>query len=92
MEQVLRVGARTTEAIHRAIHYSQASVRALVGHYGISPKTIAKWKGRRHAANAPMGPKKPCLKVLTKEGETIGHSHRRRTMKVHALTDLPARP
>ena len=44
MGQVLHGSARTTEAIRRAIQYSEASLRALSKRYGINQKTVAKWK------------------------------------------------
>jgi hypothetical protein len=45
MGQVLRGSATTTEAVRRAIHHSQASLRVLAKRYGINQKTAAKWKG-----------------------------------------------
>ncbi len=80
MGQVLHGSARTTEAIRRAIQHSQASVRALAGRYGINPKTVAKWKRRHHAADAPMGPKRPCSTVLSKEEEAIVVAFRKHTL------------
>ena len=80
MGQVLRGSARTTEAIRRAIQHSQASVRALAGRYGINPKTVAKWKRRHHAADAPMRPKRPCSTVLSKEEEAIVVAFRKHTL------------
>lgn len=46
MGQVLHGCATTTKAIRRAIHDSQASLRALSRRYGINPKTVAKWRKR----------------------------------------------
>ena len=46
MGQVLHGGATTTEAVRRAIHHSQESLRALAKRYGVNPKTVAKWKAR----------------------------------------------
>lgn len=51
MGQVPRGGTATTEAIHRAVQYRQASLRALAKRYGINPNTVAKWKKRRTAGN-----------------------------------------
>src|SRR5215218_5236080 len=49
MGQVLHGSATTTEAIRRAIHHSQESLRALARRYGINQKTVAKWKNHRWA-------------------------------------------
>jgi uncharacterized protein YjcR len=57
MGQVLHGCARTTEAVRRAIQHSQKSLNALSEQYGITPKTVAKWKKRTFANDAPMGPK-----------------------------------
>ncbi len=46
MGQVLHGSATTTKAIRRAIQHSEASLRALAKRYGISQKTVAKWKRR----------------------------------------------
>ena len=80
MGQVLHGSARTTEAIRRAIQHSQASIRARAGRYGIIPKTVAKWKRRHHAADAPIGPKRPCSTVLSKEEEAIVVAFRKHTL------------
>ena len=50
MGQVLHGSARTTEAVRRAIHNSQESLRALSKRYGINQKTVAKWKKRTAVA------------------------------------------
>ena len=42
MGQVLHGSATTTEAVRRAIHHSQESLRVLAKRYGINPKTVAK--------------------------------------------------
>ena len=44
--QVLHGSARTTAAVRRAIQESQASLNRLAGQYGISPKTVTKWRKR----------------------------------------------
>lgn len=64
MGQVLHGSARTTE-VRRAIQHSQASVRTLAERYSINPKTVAKWKKRQFASDAPMGPREPCSTVLS---------------------------
>ncbi|MGH6836865.1 MAG: helix-turn-helix domain-containing protein, partial [Methylocella sp.] len=57
MGQVLHGCARTTEAVRRAIQHSQESLNKLAEQHGINPKTVAKWKKRSFANDAPMGPK-----------------------------------
>ena len=51
MGQVFHGCATTTEAIRRAIQNSQESLRALAKHYGINPKTVAKWRKRSSLAD-----------------------------------------
>jgi transposase InsO family protein len=80
MGQVLHGSARTTEAVRRAIQHSQASLRTLAKRYSINPKTVAKWKKRRSARDAPMGPTEPCSTVLSKEEEAIVVTFRRHTL------------
>jgi hypothetical protein len=41
----------------------------LAEQYGVNPKTVAKWKTRSFANDAPMGPKEARSTVLTKEEE-----------------------
>jgi transposase len=52
MGQVLHGCATTTEAVRRAIQHSQESLRALAKRYGISQKTVSKWKKRTRPAKA----------------------------------------
>ena len=42
--QVLHGCATTTEAVRRAIHARQASVRWLAAHHGVNSKTVQKWR------------------------------------------------
>ncbi len=42
MQQVLYRSATTTEAVHRAIQQSQASLRTLAHRHSIDTKTVAK--------------------------------------------------
>jgi transposase-like protein len=65
MGQVLHRGATTTEAIRRAIQYSQERLRTLARHHGINPKTVAKWRKRCSVADLRTGPKHPCSTVLS---------------------------
>ena len=80
MGQVLHGSARTTAAIRRAIQHSQASLRVLAERYGINPKTVAKWKKRAFASDAPMGPREPSSSVLSKEEEAIVVAFRKHTL------------
>src|ERR1700736_2388110 len=69
MGQVLHGCARTTAEVRRAIQRSQKSLNGLAEQYGINPKTVAKWKKRGFANDAPMGPRDVRSTVLTKEEE-----------------------
>ncbi len=69
MGQILRGSARTTEAVRRAIQHSQKSLNELAKQYGINPKTVAKWRARKTAQDAPMGPKDVRSTTLSKEEE-----------------------
>ena len=80
MGQVLHGCATTTEAVRRAIHASQASVRWLAAHHGINPKTVQKWRHRAAAADAPMGPKQPRSTALTPTEEAVVVAFRRHTL------------
>jgi len=71
MGQVLHGCARTTAAVRRAIQHSQKSLNGLAEQYGINPKTVAKWRKRGFANDAPMGPKDVRSTVLTKEEEVV---------------------
>ena len=80
MGQVLHGCARTTEAVRRAIQHSQKSLNALSEQYGINPKTVAKWKKRAFANDAPMGPKEVRSTVLTPEEEAAIVAFRKYTL------------
>ena len=80
MGQVLHGSATTTEAIRRAIHHSQESLRALARRYGINQKTVAKWKNRSSVADLPTGPKEPKSTVLAIEEEAMIVAFRRHTL------------
>lgn len=71
MGQILHGSARTTEAVRRAIQHSQEGLKVLAVRYGISEKTVAKWRKRDFVHDAPMGPKEPASTVLMKEEEAI---------------------
>jgi transposase InsO family protein len=80
MGQLLHGSARTTAAIRRAIQHSQESLRVLAGRYDLNVKTVAKWRKRTQAENAPMGPKQPPSTVLTREEEALIVAFRRHTL------------
>src|ERR671912_938565 len=80
MGQVLHGSARTTEAVRRAIQYSQASLRALAKRYGINQKNVRKWKARDCVADLRTGPKEPRSTVLSPEEEAIVVAFRRHTL------------
>src|ERR1700757_2323191 len=93
MGQVLHGSARTTAAVRRAIQHSQESLRALAKHYGINPKTVAKWKKRGSVADLPTGPQEPRSTVLSIEDEaSIPHLTRsslHRCLQRHGIGGLP---
>ena len=80
MGQVLHGSATTTEAVRRAIQYSQESLRALATRYGVNPKTIFKWRKRSSVADLPTGPREPKSSVLSVEEEAIIVAFRRHTL------------
>ena len=80
MGQVLHGSATTTEAVRRAIQHSQASLRVLARRYGISQKTVAKWKRRASVADIPTGPKDPRSTVLSIAEEAIVVTFRKHTL------------
>ena len=80
MGQVLHGCARTTAEVRRAIQRSQKSLNGLAEQYGINPKTVAKWKKRGFANDAPMGPKDVRSTVLTKEEEAAVVAFRKYTL------------
>ena len=80
MGQILHGSATTTEAVRRAIHHSQASLRALARRYGINQKTVAKWKKRESTADRPTGPRAPHSTVLSVPEEAIIVAFRKYTL------------
>src|SRR3954465_14841760 len=80
MGQVLPGSTRTTAAVRRAIQQSQESLRVLARRHGINPKTVAKWKKRKSAADLPTGPEAPRSTVLTLEEEAVIVAFRRHTL------------
>lgn len=80
MGQVLYGSATTTEAVHRAIQDSQASVRALAARHRINPKMVQKWKKSAFTHDAAMGPKEARSAVLTAEEEAACIAFRKHTL------------
>ncbi len=80
MGRVLHGSATTTEAVRRAIQYSQASLRTLSKRYGINQKAVAKWRQRTLVADQRMGPKDPRSTVLSHENEAVVIASHRHTL------------
>lgn len=80
MGQILHGSARTTAAVRRAIQRSQESLSKLAERFDLNPKTVAKWKKRKHVQDAPMGPKQPRSTVLTPEEEATVVAFRKHTL------------
>src|SRR3712207_3538504 len=88
----LHGSARTTPRVRAELQRAQATTRALAARHGLNPKTVAKWRKRTTAADAPMGPRRARGTVLT---EAEG-GDRRRVPAAHAAAarrrpGLPAR-
>lgn len=80
MGQVLHGSARTTAAVRRTIQHSQESLSKLAERFDLNPKTVAKWRKRKDALDAPMGPKQPRSTVLTLEEEATVVAFRKHTL------------
>src|ERR1700739_4643141 len=80
MGQVLHGCATTTEAIRRAIQHSQESLRSLSKRYGISPKTVAKWRKRSSVADLKTGPRDAKSTVLSIEDAATVVAFRKHTL------------
>src|SRR3954449_6571762 len=76
----LHGSARTTPRVRAELQRSQDATRRLAAHYGLNPKTVAKWRKRTSTADAPMGPSRPHSSVLTETEEAIVVEFRRRTL------------
>ena len=63
--------ATTTPRVRRAIQLSEEKNIALAKRFGVSRKTIAKWKALRFYVRRANGPKNPCSSVLTQDDEAI---------------------
>jgi transposase InsO family protein len=77
---LLHGSARTTPRVRAELQASKASTRTLAKHYGLNPKTVAKWRRRPTTSDAPMGPRDPRSTVLTEVEEAIIVEFRRRTL------------
>ena len=80
MGQILHGSATTTHAIRAALQRSKAPLKELSEHYGLNPKTVAKWKKRAFVHDAPRGPKNPRSTVLSVEEEAIAVAFRKHTL------------
>ena len=76
----LHGSARTTPRVRAELQRAQATTRRLAAHYGLNPKTVAKWRRRKSTAEARMGPARPRSTVLTEAEEAIVVEFRRRTL------------
>ena len=79
MVGLLHGSARTTPRVRGELQAAQESTRALATRYGLNPKTVAKWRERTGAADAPMAPRRPRSTVLTEAEEAIVVKFRHRT-------------
>ena len=80
MGQIRHGSAATTHAVRAAIQRSKASVAELAQEHGINPKTVMKWRHRDSVEDLPMGPRRPCSTVLTKEEEALCVALRKHTL------------
>jgi len=80
MRQIIHACATRAEAVRRATQNNQASLRALAKHYGINPKTVAKWKRRGSVIDLKTGPKEPRSTSLSVEDEAFIVAFRRKTL------------
>src|SRR5258706_15189641 len=85
MGQILHGSATTTEAIRRAIQHSQESLRALAQRYGVSPKTVAKWKA---AFGGPEVSKARRLRALEEENAKLKRLRADSILDASALREL----
>ena len=86
MASVLHGCARTTPRVRAELQASQHSTRALAARYGLNPKTVAKWRKRTTAEDAPMGPRHPRSAALSEAEEARVVETRKRGML--SLDDL----
>ena len=65
MARVLHGCAATTVRVRAQIQASPEPVTALAARLGLNRKTVAKWRGRDHTDDPPMGPRERRSSVLT---------------------------
>jgi transposase InsO family protein len=80
MAGLLHGSARTTPRVRAELQASQEATRVLAARYGLTPKTVAKWRQRTTTADQPMGPSRPRSTTLTEAEEAIIVEFRRRTL------------
>ena len=80
MAGLLPGSARTTPRIRAELQASQEATRVLAVRYGLTPKTVQKWRKRTTSADQPMGPRRPRSTVLTEAEEAIVVEFRHRTL------------
>ncbi len=80
MGQVRRGRAAAACAVPAAIRRSRASRARLSRELGISPETVAKWRGRATVEDRKTGPTEPRSTVLTEAGEAMVVAFRRHTL------------
>src|SRR5215217_3906037 len=78
MGQTLDGCATTAQAVRIMIQRSQAPLNDLAAQYGLSPKTVAKW--RKAGLRAPMGPKAPRSTALSGAEEAMIVAFRKHTL------------
>ena len=86
MGQVLHGFARTTASVRRALQHSQKSLHELAEQYGINPKTVAKWKKRGFANDAPIV--RSTVLTEEKEAATVALSRQQRLRLVLPRTSV----
>jgi hypothetical protein len=80
MAGVLHGSARTTPRARAELQASKEKTSVLAKRYRLSRTTVAKWRTRASAADAPMGPRDPRSTVLTPIKEAIIVEFRRRAL------------
>jgi hypothetical protein len=80
MGQLLHGCARRAQTVRRAIGRCSDSIATLAERYHLNPKTAHKWKKRAFTCDAPIGPKRPRSRVLTREEEALVVAFRKHTL------------
>ncbi|MCS6894405.1 MAG: helix-turn-helix domain-containing protein, partial [Deltaproteobacteria bacterium] len=86
MAQVLRGHAKTTYAIRKEIQNSKESIAVLARRFGVSQRTVRKWKNRDFVEDLKCGRRKGQGTNLTPLQEQIIVEVR--TKKLHTLDDI----